>query len=140
MKTKVEIHDLFQNSYDELDGSVKSRVLNFIMKLQQDSDATGLDFKRPKGAANKHVRTARVTDNYRAVLVNAGADDDNGRLYLVAVKKHDDAYKFAETLTLQVNEKTGAAELYDPIALGEAMDNARTGYQSRRRTTDASVT
>lgn len=125
MSTKVEIHDLFQNSYDELDGSVKSRVLNFIMKLQQDPDASGLDFKRPKGAANKHVRTARVTDNYRAVLVNAGAEDDNSRLYLVAVKKHDDAYKFAETLTLQVNEKTGAAELYDPIALGAAMDNAR---------------
>lgn len=126
MKTRVEIHDLFQNSYDELDGSIKSRVLNFIMKLQQDADATGLDFKRPKGAANKHVRTARVTDQYRAVLVNAGADDDNSRLYLVAVKKHDDAYKFAETLTLQVNEKTGAAELYDPIALGEAMHNARS--------------
>jgi len=126
VKTKVEIHDLFQNSYDDLDGSIKSRVLNFIMKLQQDADATGLDFKRPKGAANKHVRTARVTDQYRAVLVNAGADDDNSRLYLVAVKKHDDAYKFAETLTLQVNEKTGAAELYDPIALGEAMHNARS--------------
>ncbi len=130
MKTKVEIHDLFQNSYDELDGSIKSRVLNFIMKLQQDSDATGLDFKRPKGAAGKHVRTARVTDNYRAVLVNAGADDDSGRLYLVAVKKHDDAYKFAETLTLQVNGKTGAAELYDPIALGEAMDKARAGIHA----------
>ncbi|WP_292976569.1 3'-5' exonuclease [Mycobacterium sp.] len=130
MKTKVEIHDLFQNSYDELDGSIKSRVLNFIMKLQQDSDATGLDFKRPKGAASKHVRTARVTDNYRAVLVNAGSEDDNGRLYLVAVKKHDDAYKFAETLTLQVNDKTGAAELYDPIALGEAMDHARAGVKA----------
>lgn len=130
MKTKVEIHDLFQNSYDELDGSVRARVLNFIMKLQQDPDATGLDFKRPKGAASKHVRTARVTDNYRAVLVNAGADDDNGRLYLVAVKKHDDAYKFAETLTLQVNEKTGAAELYDPIALGAAMENARAETSS----------
>lgn len=125
MKTTVLMHDLFENSYNELDGSVKGRVLSFMVKLQQDSDATGLDFKRPKGAANKHVRTARVTDNYRAVLVNAGADDDNSTLWLVAVKKHDDAYKFAETLTLQVNEKTGAAELYDPIALGLALDNAR---------------
>ena len=88
-----------------------------MVKLQQDPEATGLDFKRPKGAANKHVRTARVNDNYRAVLVNAGADDDNSTLWLVAVKKHDDAYKFAEKLTLQVNEKTGAAELYDPVAL-----------------------
>jgi superfamily I DNA/RNA helicase/mRNA-degrading endonuclease RelE of RelBE toxin-antitoxin system len=125
MKTTVLMHDLFENSYADLDGSVRSRVLSFMVKLQQDPDATGLDFKRPKGAASKHVRTARVNDNYRAVLVNAGADDDNSTLWLVAVKKHDDAYKFAETLTLQVNEKTGAAELYDPIALGEALDNAR---------------
>lgn len=125
MKTTVLMHDLFENSYNDLDGSVRSRVLSFMVKLQQDPDATGLDFKRPKGAASKHVRTARVNDNYRAVLVNAGADDDNSTFWLVAVKKHDDAYKFAETLTLQVNEKTGAAELYDPIALGEAVDQAR---------------
>ncbi|MCG7578807.1 UvrD-helicase domain-containing protein [Mycolicibacterium sp. OfavD-34-C] len=125
MKTTVLMHDLFENSYNELDGSVKGRVLSFMVKLQQDPDATGLDFKRPKGAGSKHVRTARVNDNYRAVLVNAGADDDNSTLWLVAVKKHDDAYKFAETLTLQVNEKTGAAELYDPIALNTALDNAR---------------
>lgn len=125
MKTTVLMHDLFENSYNDLDGSVKGRVLSFMVKLQQDPDSTGLDFKRPKGAANKHVRTARVNDNYRAVLVNAGADDDNSTLWLVAVKKHDDAYKFAENLTLQVNEKTGAAELYDPIALDEALDSVR---------------
>ena len=130
MKTTVLMHDLFENSYNELDGSVRSRVLSFMVKLQQDPDATGLDFKRPKGAVSKHVRTARVNDNYRAVLVNAGADDDNSTLWLVAVKKHDDAYKFAETLTLQVNEKTGAAELYDPVALGEALDNARADSSS----------
>lgn len=131
MKATVLMHDLFENSFNDLDGSVKGRVLNFMFKLQQDPYATGLDFKRPKGAANKHVRTARVTDNYRAVLVNAGADDDNSTLWLVAVKKHDDAYKFAETLKLQVNEKTGAAELYDPIKLGLALDNARADTESR---------
>jgi superfamily I DNA/RNA helicase/mRNA-degrading endonuclease RelE of RelBE toxin-antitoxin system len=126
MKATVLMHDMFEDSYKQLDGSIRSRVLTFMVKLQQDPEATGLDFKRPKGAANKHVRTARVNDNYRAVLVNAGADDDNSTLWLVAVKKHDDAYKFAEKLTLQVNEKTGAAELFDSVALGDAVDHART--------------
>ena len=78
MKTTVLMHDFFENSYNELDGSVKSRVLSFMVKLQQDSDATGLDFKRPKGAASKHVRTARVTTTIVQYSVNAGADDDNG--------------------------------------------------------------
>ena len=125
MKTKVLLHDLFENSVKDLDVSVKGRVLNLIFKLQQDPEAGGLDFKRPKGAANKHVRTARVNDNYRAVFVNAGTADDSSILYLVAVKKHDAAYKFAQTITLEVNQKTGAAELYDPIALDQALDIAR---------------
>lgn len=131
MKTTVLMHDLFENSYNDLDGSVKGRVLSFMVKLQQDPNGTGLDFKHPKGAASKHVRTARVNDNYRAVLVNAGADDDNSTLWLVAVKKHDAAYKFAETLTLQVNQKTGAAELFDPIALDDALDHARAEPTAR---------
>lgn len=126
MKATVLMHDMFEDSYKQLDGSIRSRVLTFMVKLQQDPEATGLDFKRPKGAASKHVRTARVNDNYRAILVNAGANDDNSTLWLVAVKKHDDAYEFAEKLTLQVNEKTGAAELFDQIALGDAIHHART--------------
>ncbi|PXW31275.1 UNVERIFIED_CONTAM: UvrD-like helicase family protein [Williamsia faeni] len=126
MRTAVQMHDMFSSSYNQLDGSIRSRVLTFMVKLQQDPDAPGLDFKHPQGAASSHVRTARVNDNYRAVLVNAGVDQNNSRLWLVAVKKHDDAYEFARTLTLQVNGKTGAAELFDPIALETAVGNARS--------------
>ncbi|MFC9998108.1 UvrD-helicase domain-containing protein [Nocardia sp. NPDC127526] len=125
MKTQVLIHDLFQQSFDALDNSVRSRVMPFIMKLQQDPDAAGLDLKQPKLARNKYVRTARVNDGYRAVLIAGGADGERAALWLVAVKKHDDAYDYARRLTLQVNPRTGAAELFDSLALGEAVDRAR---------------
>jgi superfamily I DNA/RNA helicase/mRNA-degrading endonuclease RelE of RelBE toxin-antitoxin system len=125
MKTQVLMHDLFQDSYDALDGSIRSRVLTFMVKLQQDPEATGLDFKKPKGAGSQHVRTARVNDQYRAVLLAAGEDSDASTLYLVAVKKHDDAYAYANKLTLQVNPRTGAAELFDAVALDEAVGRAR---------------
>lgn len=125
MKTQVLMHDLFQDSYDALDGSIRSRVLTFMVKLQQDPEATGLDFKKPKGAGSQHVRTARVNDQYRAVLLAAGEDTDASTLYLVAVKKHDDAYEYANKLTLQVNPRTGAAELFDAVALEEAVGRAR---------------
>lgn len=62
------ISDLFQRSYDKLDGSMKNRVLDFIMKLQHDPDNAGLDLKIPNGARDRAVRTARVNDNFRAVL------------------------------------------------------------------------
>ncbi|MBP1159808.1 3'-5' exonuclease [Rhodococcus sp. PvR099] len=125
MKAEVRMHDLFDSSYDRLEGSVKQRVVDFIMKIQRDPEAPGLDYKIPKLAQNNRVRTARVTDHYRAVLVVAGEDDGTAILYLVAVKKHDAAYDYASKLTLQVNAKTGAAELFDAIALEEAVDKAR---------------
>ncbi|RDI24042.1 UvrD-like helicase family protein [Rhodococcus sp. AG1013] len=126
MKAEVRMHDLFDSSYDRLEGSVKQRVVDFIMKIQRDPEAPGLDFKIPKLAQNNRVRTARVTDHYRAVLVAAGEDDGTSILYLVAVKKHDAAYDYASKLTLQVNAKTGAAELFDAIALEEAVGKARS--------------
>ncbi|OBA72836.1 UvrD-helicase domain-containing protein [Gordonia sp. 852002-10350_SCH5691597] len=122
MTRYVQMHEMFQDSYDKLDGSIKGKVLNFMVKLQQDPDATGLDFKKPKGAANKYIRTARVNDNYRAVLVDPGGDSS---LYLISVLTHDDAYDFAGKVTLQVNKKTGAAELFDHVALEEAIGKAQ---------------
>ena len=126
MKAEVRMHDLFHDSYEKLEGSARSRVLSFIMKLQQDPEAPGLDYKIPKGAKRNSVRTARVTDFYRAVLLAAGEDAGTSILYLVAVKAHDAAYEYANKLTLQVNPKTGAAELFDAIALDEAVDRARS--------------
>ena len=36
MTRYVQMHEMFQGSYNKLDGSIKSRVLNFMVKLQQD--------------------------------------------------------------------------------------------------------
>ncbi|WP_043679658.1 UvrD-helicase domain-containing protein [Nocardia vulneris] len=125
MKTQVLIHDLFHKSFAALDGSIRNKVMPFILKIQQEPNATGLDLKQPKGASNKYVRTARVNDQYRAVLLAAGEGASTPALYLIAIKNHDEAYEYAEKLTLQVNAKTGAAELFDAVALDEAVDHAR---------------
>lgn len=125
MNTQVLIHQQFEDSYDSLDGSIRNRVLNFIVRLQREPDSPGLDLKRPQGAPS-YVRTARVTDNYRAVLVTSGSSGGTELLSLVAVRKHDDAYELANSLRLEVNSKTGAAELYQPAALRTAMNTAPT--------------
>ena len=107
--TAVVISDLFQKSYDKLDGSMKNRVLDFIMKLQHDPDAAGLDLKIPNGARDRGVRTARVNDNFRAVLFRIPAG-----YTLAFVGPHDQAYVYAERAEMKVNAATGAAEIQDP--------------------------
>lgn len=123
MKTTVLMHEQFNSSYDKLDGSIKDRVLNFMVRLQREPDAPGLDLKQPKGAQS-YVRTARVTDNYRAVLITSGSDGDNQYFSLLSVKKHDDAYDFARSVRAQVNDRTGAIEVLDEQALRRAVEAA----------------
>ncbi|HEY9473196.1 MAG TPA: UvrD-helicase domain-containing protein [Mycobacteriales bacterium] len=124
MTAKVVLSDLFQSSYDSLDGSFKARVMDFLMKLQRDPDSPGLDLKLPKGAADRRVRTARVNDDYRAVLLEL---PDRAGYVLAAVKSHDEAYRFAERVVFGVNEVTGALELLDPAALRAAITDAVPG-------------
>ncbi|WP_347958108.1 UvrD-helicase domain-containing protein [Gordonia aichiensis] len=123
METKVLMHKEFEDSYGKLDGSVRNKVLNFMVRLQREPNTPGLDLKHPKGAPS-YVRTARVNDHYRAVLVTSGVDGDTEFLSLVAVRSHDDAYEVANSLKLEVNPKTGAAELYKPADLEAALVNA----------------
>lgn len=121
MTAKVILSDLFQTSYDSLDGSLKARVMDFLMKLQRDPDSPGLDLKLPKGTVDRRVRTARVNDDYRAVLLEL---PDRAGYVLAAVKSHDEAYRFAERVVFSVNEVTGALELLDPAPLREALVDA----------------
>lgn len=130
MKATVLMHEQFDASYDKLDGSIKDRVLNFMVRLQREPNARGLDLKHPKGAQS-YVRTARVNDFYRAVLITAGSAADKQFLSLLAVKKHDDAYEFASSVRAQVNEKTGAIEIVDDEALRRVIGEANAADEKQ---------
>jgi superfamily I DNA/RNA helicase len=125
--TQVVISDLFQKSCDQLDGSLKARVLDFIMKLQRDPAATGLDLKMPAGVRDRRVRTARVNDNFRAVLFELPEG-----FVLAAVRPHDAAYAYAARLQIGVNAATGAAEILDVAAASTAAASAAGSAVSAR--------
>ena len=65
----------FHRSID-VDGSIKAKAWDFLTKLNQNAELTGLDVKIPKGPADKRVRTARVDLNYRAVLFAVSDDPE----------------------------------------------------------------
>lgn len=121
MSTAVVLSDLFGRSYNELDGSIKSRVMDFVVKLGREPGSPGLDVKRPAGVADKRIRTARVTDFWRAVLIELPAA---AGYIMVAVKPHDAAYTYASKLRFSVNQVTGALEILDTDQLATAMRQA----------------
>ncbi len=90
-----------------VDGSMKARAWDFMMKLNSDPDGAGLDLKMPQGVLDRRVRTARVDQNFRAVLFSLPPD----LLVMAAIKPHDEAYAYAATLRLEINPANGAMEL-----------------------------
>ena len=108
----------------DVDGSMKGKAWDFVMKLGREADLTGLDLKKPKGATDRRVRTARVDDNFRAVLFAVG-DENQPMWLLAAIKPHDDAYRHAETLTLTVNPANGAMEVLATEAVREKVADFR---------------
>ena len=108
----------------DVDGSMKGKAWDFVTKLGREADLTGLDLKKPKGAADRRVRTARVDHNFRAVLFAVG-DENQPMWLLAAIKPHDDAYRHAETLTLTVNPANGAMEVLATEAVREKVAEFR---------------
>lgn len=108
----------------DVDGSLKSRAWDFLTKLSRDADLTGLDVKIPQNAADRRVRTARVDLNHRAVLFAVG-DEAEPMWLLAAIKPHDDAYAYAQTLTLEVNPANGAMEVLRARAIQQTVAEFR---------------
>lgn len=120
-KVNVLFADTFDKAYQSLDATIQRRVVDFMLKLRREPDAPGLNLKQPHGARDKHVWTARVNDNFRAVLWRP----DNTTFYLASIKAHDDAYVYAAQTIWNVNNVTGGVEFYDHGALREIL--VRTG-------------
>ena len=108
----------------DLDGSLKAKAWDFVTKLSRDADLTGLNLKIPQGAVDKRVRTARVDLNHRAVVFAVG-DVEEPMWLLAAIKPHDDAYGYAQTLTLKVNPANGAMEVLRGAAIDAKVERFR---------------
>lgn len=115
MTRSIVMSKQFADETAKMDGTLKQKVLTFMGKFQRGVDG-GLDLKQPKSARSSAVFTARVNDNYRAVLADVGGE----AWALISVRPHDDAYDFAGTLRVEVNPRTGGFDIIDETALATA--------------------
>lgn len=87
--------------------SVKGAIYDFQHKFKSNPDATGLKLQRLKG--HDRLWSARVNDEYRALLLRL-ADDD---WLIVSVKHRKDVYDNLDRLAYSVNQVTGGIEYVD---------------------------
>lgn len=97
-------------SLRRVDGSIASRVVGFLEKLQDDDKALGLHIEPMKGAADRRVRTGRVDLNHRAVLFRVDPNEGGTTYVYMGTWPHDEANSIAERAVLRVNPVNGILE------------------------------
>ena len=100
----------WMKSKSKLDGSLKSKIYNFLEKLQEDDTAPGLHIEPMHKPKDPRVRTGRVDLNYRAVLYRLNPAGEPHYIYIGAWP-HDQAIEIARSSVLQVNPVNGVVEL-----------------------------
>ncbi|MBD0421193.1 AAA family ATPase [Streptomyces sp. TRM S81-3] len=104
----------FWESYDALEKPVRNGVRKAMQKFQQLTvpelqQDKGLHLESVEKAADRRIRTIRINDFWRGVVL--APDDGSDVFLLVNVVPHDDAYSWAAKRLYTTNSATRALEV-----------------------------
>lgn len=120
---RLAISREFLPEYARLDRAVQVKVEDVFVKFAEHTQA-GLHLEKMRGAIDPRVRTVRIDDHYRGIVM---APDAGDTYLLVHVLTHDQSDKWVGRHRFGVNASTGALEVLDPVAIeevGAALDRS----------------
>lgn len=107
----------FMEAYSRLPRKIQKKVREFTEKFQQDPTQSGINFEKIGIARDPKVRSVRIDQAYRAIVVHP----PKGDVYLcVWVDHHDDAYKWVQDRVFEVNPRVGNFQIFE-LKEGEAV-------------------
>jgi hypothetical protein len=99
-------------AYSQLPRKIQKKVREFTGKFRQDPTQSGLNFERVDGARDPKVRSIRIDQAYRAIVVHP----PKGDVYLCAwVDHHDDAYRWVRDRLFEVNPRSGTLQVFEVV-------------------------
>lgn len=107
----------FLDDFARLDPPVRQKVRELPGKFEEAAH-TGVHLEKINGARDDRVRTVRVDQFWRGVVVSLGA----ARYALLRVLPHDDAAMWAMRQRFGVNPATGIVEVIDVGAISEQVE------------------
>ena len=118
LKTNVNLAfgDDFLTAFSRLPKGTQKKTRNFIDKFCKNPDSPGLNYEKIRDAANDHLRSVRVDQDYRAILLKP---ETGATFVLLWVDKHDAAYDWARGRVCSVNPNTGTLQVYQ-VSTSEA--------------------
>ncbi len=120
-KATVAISQDFFNSFAALPKNKQNKVMEFLSKFRSNPEAKGFNYEKIKQASDPNMRSVRIDDTYRAILIH----EDSANVYLLLwVDHHDEAYEWAAKKRCVLNHTTGSIQVYEAQAMTEAQEDA----------------
>lgn len=107
---RVAISADFLKAYSKVSKDRQTRVRNFIEKFKANPTASGLNYEKIADASDPNIRSVRVDQQYRAIVLKPA----QGNVYMLLwVDNHDDAYAWATKRQFSIHPDTGALQVVD---------------------------
>ena len=120
-KATLRLLDKADKEIRKLPRNVKGALYDFQYKFRENPEAAGLRFKALKG--HERLFSARVTEDYRAILFHVGGQD----YILVSLRPRGQVYDHLQRFRFEINQVTGALEIFDLVSSSEATGPAPAG-------------
>jgi len=105
---KVAMSADFLTSFSRIPRGMQTKVLNFINKFRSDPVAPGGNYERVEGARDPNMRSVRVDQAYRAIVLKP----ETGNVYMLLwVDRHDEAYRWAKNRVYRIHPETGSIQV-----------------------------
>ncbi len=108
-KAVVAISDGFFDAFAQLPKSIQGKVSEFVNKFRNDPTAPGINYEKIDGFLDKKICSARINDEYRAIIVR---QQKTGVYLLLWADHHDEAYAWAKKKRCEVNPQTGVIQIW----------------------------
>ncbi len=106
---KIAMSDDFLKSFAAVPRAHQLAVLNFVAKFRQNPMASGINYERIRDAADANMRSVRINDNVRGIVLKP----DVGNVYcLLWVDQHDAAYQWASRHRVAIHPDVGSIQVY----------------------------
>lgn len=110
ISAQVAFSKEFMEAYSALPRKIQKKVREFTVKFQKDPTQPGLNFEHLDGVQDPKVRSVRVDQAYRAIVIHP----PKGDVYLcVWVDHHDAAYRWVRNRRFEVNPSSGAFQIFE---------------------------
>ncbi|CAK0757430.1 DNA helicase [Gammaproteobacteria bacterium] len=93
-----------------LPGKVQKKVFELVRKVQEDSTQASIHLEPYREAVDPKVRSARVGDDYRAIII---APDKGDNFLLMFVGHHDEAYRWCRNKHFEAHQVLGVLQVFD---------------------------